>query len=700
MFTKSFRTSITALTILGFLFFIVSPLTVSAQNWTPPSGPPPNNNAPAPIHKGITGQGKYWGNFVNYSIGAFLLFAEGLLSEWSIADNQGVAATQFCLGTTGEIDSSGFPSGIGELECVTADDGWGGGGGGGEGETLPDGSAWNQMLWWDLVTSSWLPLSGVKIESTPTLATLSLGKQTDPNIPDARIYVEGGDLGGFQVKASNNSLFSVNANSIKIRGGDLEGVELKLNNLGAEPIGAVPITTNNSGKLAWISADELGGGLPNGTATGQILYWSVPLGEWTLSSPNGTGYFPAMANSPAGFSVNYASGSRFKYLDTNDDCPKYQVIISKLAQQGFKNLDCTNELRVDHVLSKVYVKSLEHDFDSRVVCAGPEGDLNLCGNLSTGTWSQDDSGAYDFEVPFGVYELTVTLKGGGGGGGAGGMGRSLNLIAPFSIQDDVIGGGGGGGGGGRAQTITETVNVEPGQIYTVTVGEGGMGGCPERRSILGYGGLCETYYGNNFMWNEYIHPRGLNGEETVFTCSNDDCNQEVSLEADRGLGGHGGGTLWGWYENEPYDEWLEFLTDVNVMGGARGQNANGPHTAENGNFGTFMSQPPYVGILGFFNNGANCYYVTAPGGQGGNGSDGAVGGNGGPQQSNGVSCGTWYMSGGTGQSGQSGIGNGRGGAGGGGGNSQSPNNYANGSGPYGYGGFGGRGSDGSISIEW
>ena len=62
-------------------------------------------------------------------------------------------------------------------------------------------------------------------------------------------------------------------------------------------------------------------------------------------------------------------------------------------------------------------------------------------------------------VPSGMFRMTVTLFGGGGGGG-GGATRN----------------GGAGGGGGAGLLVTTSVNVTPGQTFTLTVGAGGAGG--------------------------------------------------------------------------------------------------------------------------------------------------------------------------------------------------------------------------------
>lgn len=70
-------------------------------------------------------------------------------------------------------------------------------------------------------------------------------------------------------------------------------------------------------------------------------------------------------------------------------------------------------------------------------------------------------GTYSFTVPFGVRSLTCTVIGGGGGGGG--------LWNP----GDAWSGAGGGSGGYYSNTA---VTVSPGQVLTITVGAGGLGG--------------------------------------------------------------------------------------------------------------------------------------------------------------------------------------------------------------------------------
>lgn len=73
------------------------------------------------------------------------------------------------------------------------------------------------------------------------------------------------------------------------------------------------------------------------------------------------------------------------------------------------------------------------------------------------------AGNFNYEVPVGATVLRIICIGGGGGGGS-----VTNLIANASF-----GAGGGGGSGGYAE---DTINVTPGDTYTLVVGAGASTG--------------------------------------------------------------------------------------------------------------------------------------------------------------------------------------------------------------------------------
>ena len=77
--------------------------------------------------------------------------------------------------------------------------------------------------------------------------------------------------------------------------------------------------------------------------------------------------------------------------------------------------------------------------------------------------------------PAGVTEITVQLWGGGGGGGAGSRPSGYAGCKPCnnSILAESSGSGGNGGNGGYNRVA---ITVVPGNTYTITVGNGGVGG--------------------------------------------------------------------------------------------------------------------------------------------------------------------------------------------------------------------------------
>lgn len=73
--------------------------------------------------------------------------------------------------------------------------------------------------------------------------------------------------------------------------------------------------------------------------------------------------------------------------------------------------------------------------------------------------SYTTAGTYSFTVPDGVFKLTVIMVGGGGGGGGS---HSSNFWV--------------GGGGGSGATVVSVLNVNPGDIISITVGAAGTAG--------------------------------------------------------------------------------------------------------------------------------------------------------------------------------------------------------------------------------
>ena len=141
--------------------------------------------------------------------------------------------------------------------------------------------------------------------------------------------------------------------------------------------------------------------------------------------------------------------------------------------------------------SKLYVKNDGTIHNTEEVYVKKNGNWKRAGQIfvkESGTWEPLFSnsgnetftsvGQHTFQVPAGIYSLSVVIQGGGGGGGGGNEGGS----------------GGGGGGGGAGGNITGSISVRPFQDLTITVGGAGAGAPTARRGVLpvpqGSGGFC------------------------------------------------------------------------------------------------------------------------------------------------------------------------------------------------------------------
>ncbi len=84
--------------------------------------------------------------------------------------------------------------------------------------------------------------------------------------------------------------------------------------------------------------------------------------------------------------------------------------------------------------------------------------------------------------PPNISVITVELWGGGGGGG----GYSTSCSPS-------------GGAGGRGGYIKQSINVIPGNIYSITIGEGGVAGSNAFCGAIGGGNGSATIFGNNLL---------------------------------------------------------------------------------------------------------------------------------------------------------------------------------------------------------
>lgn len=264
---------------------------------------------------------------------------------------------------------------------------------------------------------------------------------------------------------------------------------------------------------------------------------------------------------------------------------------------------------------------------------------NILTSLSDAqSWSNAPTIA--FTVPANVNHLFFTASGGGGGGGAGGS----------STGGGTSAGGGGGGGAGSSPTITD-IQVTPGDVVNITVGQGGAAGAVTATTGgSGGNGLSTKIFNSNFSF--------------VFS----------------GATGGTGGT-----QNNPGTGGAAGTTYVTVMGGqtlpsagGAGSNstANTTNTASSGQASVWSNTIAAGGPSG----GASSIQLSGGGGGGGGAAFGAGGGGGTGQTGN---TGTGLTPG------AAGIGAGSGGGGGGGAK-----------GVAGAAAAGGAGADGQVLIHW
>jgi len=804
MISKKNLTTIHKSATLFVVFMLVFGANIaSAQNYTDPLGPPPGNNAPAPIHEGTLGQGKYWNPSLipSYSIGAMFGIFDGLLSNWIIADGAGVAATQFCLGTAEEIDGAGFheDGSTAGLNCVTDTTGWpggggdggggdggggGGGGGGGDGTTssIPDGDIWHQLLYYSNEAAEWKPLPLTRI-MTPlemylggsadaintvvqnglplpgTVIEFGSLNQVDYNNP-AEINAVGEDpyyagpvqmtvTGAFsarnQAPGATHTL-GVDGNGTRVNGPfrlqHVTGESIPLNNILA--------TTNTNGQTDWKTADDLGLAtdidlqnainnltpgttIPDGTSSGQILYWNEVAEVWQASALGG--YIESL-----GFTVNNDGGGGFNIIDSMGTCPINAGLKVKVGIfSNMRVIDCASQILITPALmtlsststlitssnefkvtspNAVFTKLVHNAPEPRPVCAETDGDLTLCGNQSTGTWTHSTAGSYTFTVPSGVYELTYSLRGGGGGGGGGGFGKSLYDMGD-AFSRVAMAGGGGGGGGGKGEFITGTMQVFPGQQIQVGVGFGGTGGC----AISYAGGIACHPYGNSIS-GQMNGSTGQNGADSFI--NGPAAGQDFT--ADGGNGGEGGFSFNPNMSNPATALELGIATpggdggsdwdgDVNSFGGDFGQirhEFSGQSIIDDSNYDGGQPDHPNPPGAGNSSTGSCLRQNTiAYGGDGGEGSGGTAGGGGGNAYTHGsfepstcdlgsnsyltIGAGAWGDNGGDATDGT-----GNGGGGGGGGSSiAAPYPWTDTGTTYvGKGGIGGDGGDGYVYFSW
>ena len=131
--------------------------------------------------------------------------------------------------------------------------------------------------------------------------------------------------------------------------------------------------------------------------------------------------------------------------------------------------------------SKLYVKNDGTIHNTEEVYVNENGNWKRAGQIfikeagdwdpvfsNSGSESYTTVGSHTFQVPSGIYSLTVVIQGGGGGGGGA----------------NELGSGGGGGGGGAGGNISGSIAVRPYQDLSIVVGGAGAGAPTADRGVL------------------------------------------------------------------------------------------------------------------------------------------------------------------------------------------------------------------------
>lgn len=209
-------------------------------------------------------------------------------------------------------------------------------------------------------------------------------------------------------------------------------------------------------------------------------------------------------------------------------------------------------------------------------------------------------GTYSWTVPACVTSVTVQVWGGGGGGGG-----SISIMRSSNDSEACSGAGGGGGGGFSERTFP----VIPGQTYTVTVGDGGIGGASGNGTSgsgittppsAGGNGGASSFIGHTF---NIAATGGIGGNPAG--AYNNNNNNDVNAFGTGGAGGVGSGGILNFNGgNGAAGLLFNFSTDKSGGGGG----AAGP----GGNGGNAPLANSY-GIIDNFPGGTG----NAPGGNGG-----------------------------------------------------------------------------------
>jgi len=421
-FYKTFLRGLIA--ILTFSIVFGANIALAQNTYVPPAGPPQSFNAPAPIHEGVAGQGKWWQlNLPNYTIGALYGAFEGVVSKWVSADD-GVAATKFCLMDPSDVEGGGsatgtsfytaldyFPSNIqggidqGLLNCIDWESGW---------DTMPVGNNNGELLYWNGYDEVWELSNNIRLFNGNLLGLVD---------------------GIIRIGPGSDLTFQQNANCPNESDGSIIRASQIVSPVpGWESlfVGYFRIGCSNGLSLKNLIGDGIE----------ETIVKSIPMLTATDGIDSKLGTFNKAKPRPLCYaSENFtAEGTTMVGKGTLVDCEGANH--GSLTFYGPKYM-AANALEENIVLSE-----------------------GITGNLT-----ENEFMSYVWPVPFGVSSVTIKACAGGGGGGGGAPG------APG--QDGSRGGkpsGGGGGGGGFGRCEVVNANVEDVDSLLIKAGKGGKGG--------------------------------------------------------------------------------------------------------------------------------------------------------------------------------------------------------------------------------
>lgn len=362
-------------TVISSAIAFLLVFSIASAQWNPPTAGPPNGNTPAPVHVGADTQLKVGGGLSILSLVDDGPWNGLMVTGWSwlrkAVVETSIASPMICLSAYGAVNTQPFGSiwNPDPEDCLTAEEGW---------FSLPDGSDNGDILMWN--GEDWTPISPdfntdnlvVRVgdgneflsnDNTPFLNLMFTDglqvQQTGANDFDISATGGGSDLDVYLdddgdtwltntddpiefIFGNNLNVTEGSPNEIFINDWDLnffnEGNGVPLNSAGDLDItfgGGLTATSQGVNDLL------IEGGIPDGEANGQILWWNDTFSQWELSTAGVAGYQP-----DAGFAVDYGVED-YLFSDPNSECPEFSTLfIEDSLFSPFRQIRCNDDLRI------------------------------------------------------------------------------------------------------------------------------------------------------------------------------------------------------------------------------------------------------------------------------------------------------------------------------------------------------------------